>query len=252
MVVRFVLALLTIPVAVVAELAGMPALMLAPLFLHITIGVCVVAFMLFFFWGIVLYWLFGTPWLEKNTPFCFVEPPMGPYSNSAVFLISVCFYKEDWKETCVPTLREMKKLQKSYGGPVLMVVADDGMLGRDGGVDVCSPEERRMRREYYLKHGFVWVARPAHGFVGTMIGIFKRVGIFKKGSNLNGALVAKKLLDHIASGAAFTDFVRQDPGGAPRLRRLRGRRAGRDRAHLPRPHTRRCRRPAVPLPRQRH
>lgn len=92
------------------------------------------------------------------------------------FTIQMPVYKEGLDSVLIPTIESVKEAISIYelkGGSANMMICEDGM-------QLLSPEEYEVRRDYYDRNDIGWVARPKHGANGYI-----RKGRFKKASNLN-------------------------------------------------------------------
>jgi len=102
-------------------------------------------------------------------------------------------YKEGLEAVLDPSIQSIKKAMKTYarqGGTSTIFVNDDGL-------QLLPPAVRSARITYYTNHGIGWVARPPHSNEADG---FKRVGRFKKASNMNYALqLSLKLEKHLQS-----------------------------------------------------
>lgn len=106
-------------------------------------------------------------------------------------------YKEGLYSVIDPTVKSVKAAISTYemqGGSANIFVNDDGM-------QLLSPEDAQIRRDFYDEHDIGWVARPKHnpkpadGEKG-----FIRAGKFKKASNMNYALaVSARVEDKLAA-----------------------------------------------------
>lgn len=95
------------------------------------------------------------------------------------FTIQMPVYKEDLEHVIIPTINSLNSAIETYerqGGLVNIFVNDDGL-------QLFTPEEQDIRREFYERHNIAWVARPPNGSNG-----FIRKGRFAKASNMNFAL----------------------------------------------------------------
>ncbi|GAC96001.1 hypothetical protein PHSY_003580 [Pseudozyma hubeiensis SY62] len=92
------------------------------------------------------------------------------------FTIAMPVYKEGLESVLAPTIESVQKAIATYelqGGTANILVSEDGM-------QLLTPEQQEVRRDYYERHNVAWVARPGHGKDGYI-----RKGRFKKASNLN-------------------------------------------------------------------
>lgn len=93
-------------------------------------------------------------------------------------------YKEGLEAVIEPTVESLEIAisdYESHGGTANIFMNDDGM-------QLLSPEEAAIRRQYYIDHKIGWVARPKHNPEGEGLKRFIRRGKFKKASNMNFAL----------------------------------------------------------------
>lgn len=121
---------------------------------------------------------------HTNSKFYSAVPPR---PNSTVdralphVTIQMPVYKESLEAVLAPSIQSIKKAMKTYarqGGTSAIFINDDGL-------QLLPPAERDARITYYTNHGIAWVARPPHSNEPDG---FKRVGRFKKASNMNYAL----------------------------------------------------------------
>ncbi|KAG2365953.1 glycosyl transferase family group 2-domain-containing protein [Suillus spraguei] len=105
--------------------------------------------------------------------------------------IELPVYKESLDQTIGPSVYSIKKAMRTYarqGGSSSIFVHDDGL-------QLISEEERAERIAFYADHNIGWVARPPHD---SSPDGFKRVGRFKKASNMNyGLALSLKLEKHL-------------------------------------------------------
>lgn len=93
-------------------------------------------------------------------------------------------YKEGLEAVIEPTVESLEtaiRHHESLGGTANILINDDGM-------QLFSPEEAKIRREYYVAHDIGWVARPKHNPDGEGLQRHIRRGKFKKASNMNFVL----------------------------------------------------------------
>ncbi|EPQ28120.1 uncharacterized protein PFL1_04447 [Pseudozyma flocculosa PF-1] len=104
------------------------------------------------------------------------SPRLPAGSKLPHFTVQMPVYKEGLDSVLAPTIESVKKAVAVYelqGGTANILVSEDGM-------QLLSPEEQEVRRDYYERNMVGWVARPRHGDKGYL-----RKGRFKKASNLN-------------------------------------------------------------------
>ena len=85
-------------------------------------------------------------------------------------------YKEDLWDVIDPTVQSCRAAIATYeaqGGTANLLISDDGAQLR-------SPDQQKIREQYYATNGVAWTARRPHGKDG-----FQRRGLFKKAGNLN-------------------------------------------------------------------
>ncbi|KAJ7759602.1 glycosyl transferase family group 2-domain-containing protein [Mycena metata] len=131
----------------------------------------------------------ANPEVDRHLPHVTVELPV---------------YKESLKEVIEPSVCSLKKAMQTYarqGGTSSIFVHDDAL-------QLLDADERAQRIAFYAEHNIGWVARPPHD---DRPGGFKRMGSFKKASNMNYALaLSLKMQAHLAKLKGMGDGVRME------------------------------------------
>ncbi|KAJ9474297.1 Glyco_trans_2-like domain-containing protein [Pseudozyma hubeiensis] len=122
--------------------------------------------------------VFPVSQMHRNTLYYSGQPsaPLAKDHKLPHFTIHMPCYKEGLQTVLAPTLKSILAAVHAYraqGGTANVVVSEDGLR-------LLSKQEAEERVRFYNAMGCSWVARPADGDSG-----YKRLGRFKKASNLN-------------------------------------------------------------------
>lgn len=104
------------------------------------------------------------------------------------FTVHMPCYKEGLQTVLAPSLKSVLSAVHAYraqGGTANVVISEDGLR-------LLSKQEAEERVRFYNAMGCSWVARPADGEKG-----YKRLGRFKKASNLNFTYTLSLRLEQI-------------------------------------------------------
>lgn len=138
--------------------------------------------------------LFGpTDQLNHNSKYYSGKAPCRLSRDNLPHMTIQCpVYKEGLYSVIDPTVKSLKAAIATYemqGGTANIFINDDGM-------QLISPEDAQLRREYYDQNRIGWVARPKHNpKPAEGEEMFIRAGKFKKASNMNYAMAVSSRVE---------------------------------------------------------
>lgn len=150
-----------------------------------------------------------TDQLNQNSRYYSGKAPCRLSRHSLPHMTIQCpVYKEGLYSVIDPTIKSLKAAIATYemqGGTANIFVNDDG-------IQLISPEDAQLRREYYDHNRIGWVARPKHNpKPAEGEEAFIRAGKFKKASNMNYAMaISARIEDKLLEFARPAGWTQSD------------------------------------------